>query len=169
MRQSLTLLAFAAILIVGGAPSSAGAHPPLAAPPSASMLPVPAADGVVVVDETLRPSATVGFLTLVATILAAVMVMPRLRGRRLHLLMLVLLVVVAGAEGAIHSVHHLSDGSGADRCPMAASAEHVSAAAVGVTPSLLPMAPALEPVPIASPLVARGRAPVRLAGRSPPA
>lgn len=166
MRLGLRFVLFAAVLIVGGAPSSAGAHPLVAAPP-ASMLPPPAPDRAAGVDQTVPRSAPVGLPTL-STLLAAMMVVPRLR-RRLRPLVLVLLVAVAGAEGAIHSVHHLSDATGAERCPVATSAEHVSAAAVGVTPSLLPMALALEPVPIASPLVVRGGAPVRLAGRSPPA
>jgi hypothetical protein len=110
-----------------------------------------------------------GLLALASMTLGIVLVPRHRRARLVRLIALALLVVVAGFEGAIHSVHHLDDPSNSDRCLAAASAEHVSAAGIAGPPISISIAPALERALAASPAVACGAAPAAVAGRSPPA
>jgi hypothetical protein len=81
---------------------------------------------------------------------------------------LALLVVTAGFDGAIHSVHHLDDPASADRCPVAGSAEHLSAAGVAGPPIVVCITPALDPAPLAPPDVVRSVPAAPVAGRAPP-
>ena len=155
-----------------GAPACTWAHPgtssllistPAASRSSASTVPV-----TDVVWTSVRSRGTDAGL-LFAGITVALCLGGR-RRRRLAVVGLPLLLILAGFEGAVHSVHHLGDPSAASHCRVASSAEHVTVIDVEV------------PANIGGPVIQAGRAPLSVqpsrartvwlspdAGRAPPA
>lgn len=170
MRHRRALLVFAAVVIgVVGAPISAGAHP-VSTTAAASVLPFPLLELAPSTWTSVRPIAGGGPLFALASAALAIALIPgHRRTRRLRPTALALLVVVAGFAGAIHSVHHTGDSTSADRCLVAASAEHVSAAGIAGGPVVGSISPAPEPGPAAPPAVAHGVASAPVTGRAPPA
>jgi hypothetical protein len=170
MPHRWMLLVLTAVMIgVGSVPASSWAHPSPTTTP-VSVRPAPAPDAAPSTWTSAQPAAGgTGLLALMSVTLGVVLIPRHRSARAVRLLTLALLVVVAGFEGAIHSVHHLDDPASADRCLVAASAEHVSAAGIAGPPIAVSITPALDPAPVAPPTVARGAAPIPVAGRSPPA
>jgi hypothetical protein len=128
-RAVLATLAMLLIGIIGG-PSGASAHPSvssvtLAAPP-------PAVGSAVSVAARPRPSLPSGSTGL-AVLLIAGMTVSSLRAARsrrrpkIRIVVLLLVLILTGFEGAIHAVHHLGDPAAADRCLVAATSEHLAA------------------------------------------
>lgn len=167
MRYRLPLPAIAAVVIglVGG-PATTWAHAPLT---PAVIAAAPGPDLALRWVGTRPAGAGSALIALALVLLSIVPLSHRRRGRRLRPIALAMLFAVASVEGAIHSVHHLGDRDGADRCFIAASAEHVSAASAGDAPVAVAPAPAPELVPSVPPVVAGGAVLAPVAGRAPPA
>jgi hypothetical protein len=111
---------------------------------------------------------------LVILVIASIALAPALiqgdgRARRMVLIALSGALILGGFEGALHSVHHLGDPRAADRCVVASSTDHVSAADADISIAegtitfvLWTLVPAPAPI-------ARTVAFAPAAGRAPPA
>jgi hypothetical protein len=80
-----------------------------------------------------------------------------------------LVLMMGGFEGAIHSVHHLGDAGGADRCLVASSSEHFTAVDVQAPDVVNSFLRARDVVPQAQSARARTVRFAPDAGRAPPA
>jgi hypothetical protein len=156
-----SLIAAAALLASAGA---AGAHTgalvaEISAPstaPSRAILPV----------AELRAVAPVA--APLPALLAAAVVVAACASRRRLAITLVLLTAVVAVDGAVHSVHHLTDASAAAACVLASNSTHAPAvlsdgAAVVVGPARAP-----EPSADLAPLRTAVRSPRPDRGRAPP-
>jgi hypothetical protein len=163
------LVVLSVVFGVGSAPASGWAHPSPATSPVVAR-PAPAPDEAPSTWTSQHPAAgSARLLALVSGTLGVVLITRHRRTRPIRLLALALLVVIAGFEGTIHSVHHLDDPADAGRCLVATTAEHVSAAGIASPPIAVSITPVAGRAPIAPPATARSAAPVPVAGRSPPA
>ena len=79
------------------------------------------------------------------------------------------MLVLVGFAGAVHSVHHLGDSQGADRCVLAASAEHVKGMDTEGMPLAALAAVAVDRACAEPPAVARDASLAPNRGRAPPA
>jgi hypothetical protein len=156
-----------------GSPIYASAHSStssviLAAPPSSAAAPmIPVAAGA----RPRDPSGEMGLTALIlAGIIVSVLYASRRRRRvRIRILGLSLLLLVAGFESAVHSVHHLGDAAAAERCLVAATGQH--AAVVSPDGPLItdPLLRAGDVAPPARPSRAHAVWLALDAGRGPPA
>jgi hypothetical protein len=173
IRRAVRLL-FAALLVSAAVPVIAWAHsgPSAMIGPERPASPPPAsADSMAKLAGTSDQPAPAH--TLVLLVAAIVLVGPLMSRRRrvwrLALVGISLLLVQVGFEGAVHSVHHLGDSQGADRCRVASSADHVSAVDLDVPRAVgsAPLVPdAMVPAP---PEIARAVSLAPAASRAPPA
>jgi hypothetical protein len=143
VRRPLALLVMlAAIGMLLGTATTALAHVrPVPAAPVVSQDPAPAVTPPVAPVETpiAAPGSTVRLASIptpataaplwaalgLALLLGAAAVVPR----RVLIVALVLLLLVAGFEASVHSVHHLADQRAAAHCAVAAASAHVQGAA----------------------------------------
>lgn len=158
MRYRRTGLVIAAAVLVTALPEDVRAHAP--------SMPLGVPDDLALVTATAPPIAS-GLLLLAGAALA--MARASRRRRRWLPLALTLLVVFAGFEGALHAVHHLGDPSGAERCLVAASAEHVTGTGDGGASFAIAIVLAGDDLRVPSLAVVPATAPLRLTGRAPPA
>jgi hypothetical protein len=131
MSYWVILVVFVAATIAGS-PVAASAHPDqsgmftLVTTPAPPLLASLGTSSQAVL--TRGQPATMDAMTLGITGLglAGALATSRRRGRHLLAIGTSLVLVLVGYAGAVHSVHHLGDSQGADRCVLAASAEHVN-------------------------------------------
>lgn len=170
MRHRRALLVLVAIVIgVVGAPVSARAHP-LSTTATASVQPLLLPELAASTWTSARPITGGGPLLALASAALAVALIPgHRRTRHLRPTALALLVLVAGFTGATHSVHHMGDPTGADRCLVAASAEHLSGVGGASAPVTGCIAATPEPSPGVPPAAAHGVASTPVTWRGPPA
>jgi hypothetical protein len=141
-RPLAVLVMLAAIGLLLGTATTALAHVrPVPAAPAISQEPAPAVTPQVapVVTPMATPDATVRLASIptpataaplwaalgLALLLGAAVIVPR----RVLIAALVLLLLVAGFEASLHSVHHLADQRAAAHCAVAAASAHVQGAA----------------------------------------
>ena len=156
-----SLIAAAALLASAGA---AGAHTgaPVAEISAPSTAPSPAIFHIAELRAVAPVAATLPAL------LAAAVAVAACASRRRVAIALVLLTAVVAVDGAVHSVHHLTDASAAAACVLASSSTHAPAvlsdgAAVVVGPARAP-----EPSADLAPLRTAVRSPRPDRGRAPP-
>ena len=169
------------VIAVGSVPARSWAHPSPTSTPASDRPASAAASSTLTTAQTnwataqatwtsAQTAAGGGALIPLTFVTLGLALIPRYRrARPVRLIALALLLVVAGYDGAIHSVHHLNDPAGANRCAAGAAAEHVGAAGIAGPPIAISVMPAPERAPVASRAIASGTAPAAVAGRSPPA
>jgi len=118
----------------------------------------------------LQPATVEGIvLAAVGLGIAAALTTGRRRGRNLVCLGIPLVLVLIGLSGAVHSVHHLGDSQGADRCALAAGAEHVNGLDTAETFLAAVALEAVDRAYTGPPAVAPDTSLTPARGRAPPA
>ena len=114
--------------VPAAAPASVPQQPAPAATPQVAPVetPVAAPDATVRVASkpTSAPTAPLWAALVLAVLLGAAAVVPR----RVLIVAVALLLLVAGFEASVHSVHHLADQRAAATCAVAAASAHVHGA-----------------------------------------